>query len=328
MIVFGPVPSRRLGQSLGINNIPPKTCTYSCVYCQIGRTNRMCIDRRDFYSPEDIFVQTEKKIRELHDNGEHLDYITYVADGEPTLDKNLGNEINLLKQFGIRVAVITNASLLWKDDVKKDLEKADWVSLKIDAVASDTWKRVDRPHGYLDMDKILASTIDFAQSFHGTLVTETMLVSGYNDSKESIGEIGKHIGRIKPSKAFLLVPTRPPAESEVKRPSKQDLKDAYNIIHKSASVDVECITEDEGESFFLADDIVNDLLSIISVHPVRGDVIDKLLMDRNIGRNILNNLIGQGLIQESVYEDRVYYRKSQEKENRCETYYTTDSGST
>ena len=133
MIVFGPVPSRRLGQSLGVNNIPPKTCSYSCVYCQIGRTNRMQIERCEFYKPEDIFRQTGKKIKELKVKGEHLDYITYVADGEPTLDRNLGTEINLLKQFGVKIAVITNTSLLWIDEVKKDLMEADWVSLKIDA---------------------------------------------------------------------------------------------------------------------------------------------------------------------------------------------------
>ena len=101
MIVFGPIPSRRLGQSLGINNIPAKTCSYSCVYCQIGRTNKMQMSRSNFYDPKDIFLETQSKINDLNTKGEKVDYITFVADGEPTLDINLGTEIELLRQFGI-----------------------------------------------------------------------------------------------------------------------------------------------------------------------------------------------------------------------------------
>jgi len=127
MIVFGPIPSRRLGQSLGINNIPAKTCSYSCVYCQIGRTNKMQMSRSNFYDPKDIFLETQSKINDLNTKGEKVDYITFVADGEPTLDINLGTEIELLRQFGIKIAVITNASLIWMDDVKRDLMKADGI---------------------------------------------------------------------------------------------------------------------------------------------------------------------------------------------------------
>lgn len=146
----------------------------------------MRIERCKFYKPEDIFNQMEKKMKELDARGQHVDYITYVADGEPTLDVNLGQEIDLLKKFNVKIAVITNASLLWMDDVKKDLMKADWVSFKIDAADSSAWHRVDRPHGYLDLNKIMTGALDFARSFKGTLVTETMLVSNYNDRKECI----------------------------------------------------------------------------------------------------------------------------------------------
>ncbi|MDI6706256.1 MAG: hypothetical protein QME73_08375 [Bacillota bacterium] len=226
-------------------------------------------------------------------------------------------------------AVITNASLLWMDEVKKDLMKADWVSLKIDAADKDTWRRVDRPHGYLNIDKIMTGTIDFANSFKGILVTETMLVSGYNDKKECIDGIGKYLGKLKPSKAYLLVPTRPPAESCVQRPSTQELKEAFNTIRNLAHVEVECITGDEGESFFFTDDIINDLLSIISVHPVREDVIDKLLKDRNLDRTIINNLIQQNIIEEFMYENKKFFiRKSGERSTGNETNSAKSSSST
>ena len=111
-IAFGPVPSRRLGQSLGINNIPPKICTYSCIYCQLGRSLKMQIEREEFYHPEEIFKEVENKIREAMGRGEPIDYLTFVPDGEPTLDRNLGKEIEFLKQVGIKIAVITNSSLI------------------------------------------------------------------------------------------------------------------------------------------------------------------------------------------------------------------------
>jgi len=115
MFAFGPVPSRRLGRSLGINNIPPKTCSYSCVYCQLGRTSRLIADRQAFYKPKEIFKEVKRKVDEAISRNEKIDYLTFVPDGEPTLDINLGKEISLLRQIRIPLAVLTNASLLWRE---------------------------------------------------------------------------------------------------------------------------------------------------------------------------------------------------------------------
>ena len=123
MIAYGPVPSRRLGRSLGINNIPPKTCTYSCVYCQLGRTLEMRAKRREFYQPERILLEVKDKIERAGDAGELVDYLTFVPDGEPTLDLNLGREIDLLRSLGLRIAVISNASLIWQEDARAALAK-------------------------------------------------------------------------------------------------------------------------------------------------------------------------------------------------------------
>jgi wyosine [tRNA(Phe)-imidazoG37] synthetase (radical SAM superfamily) len=138
MIAFGPVPSRRLGRSLGINNIPPKVCTYACVYCQVGRTTEMTIGRRTFYDPDEVLQDVQEKISKSDEAGEPIDYLTFVPDGEPTLDTNLGREIDLLTPLGIPIAVITNNSLLSRQDVRDDLVGADWVSLKVDAVGERT----------------------------------------------------------------------------------------------------------------------------------------------------------------------------------------------
>ena len=120
---FGPIPSRRLGKSLGINNIPPKICTYSCAYCQQGFSSRMQIERQAFYDPLEIFNEVKERIELLKEKGEEIDYLSFVPDGEPTLDINLGKEIGLLKALGIKIAVITNASfsLYFIDDLFKTL---------------------------------------------------------------------------------------------------------------------------------------------------------------------------------------------------------------
>jgi len=317
LIVFGPVPSRRLGQSLGINNIPPKHCSYSCIYCQLGRTDNMRMERAEFYRPGDIIKTAKDKMDQLKRAGERVDYITFVADGEPTLDKNLGREIELLQSLGTKTAVISNASLIWMDDVKKDLGKADWVSLKVDTVDRNIWRTVDRPHGRLDICRILEGIKDFAVDYKGTLVTETMLVKGLNDSLESISKTADYLADVRPRRVYLLVPSRPPTEGWVKRPGMNSMKQIFAIMSERVGPVVEIIGEDEGDSFFFTDDIVKDILSITSVHPIREDVIDKLLTDRNCSWDAIETLVGQGVLERFDYENkRFYVRKVGERGKR------------
>ncbi|RKY66614.1 MAG: radical SAM protein, partial [Candidatus Latescibacterota bacterium] len=195
MIAFGPVPSRRLGRSLGINNIPPKGCTYSCVYCQVGRTLKMQVERRAFYDPEEILKEVRDKVERSREAGEAMDYLTFVPDGEPTLDVHLGREIELLKPLGIPIAVITNASLIGRGDVREELMKADWVSLKVDAVREEVWRRINQAHHALRLSSILDGMLEFAKAYNGELVTETMLVKGVNDSDALVGEVAHFLAR-------------------------------------------------------------------------------------------------------------------------------------
>ncbi len=310
MIVYGPVPSRRLGQSLGINHIPPKVCSYSCCYCQLGRTDKMQIERQEFYSPLTIRSEVEHKLQQLMQSGQGVDYLSFVPDGEPTLDLNLGTEIAMLKQFRKKIAVITNASLLWREDVRKDLAEADWVSVKIDAVDSDIWRAVDRPHGVLDLSSVLDGVVAFARQYKGQLVTETMLVDGLNDSAEALEKLADFLAMVRPQIAYLLVPTRPPAERSVRRPSNARLLEAARMIRRTAGVKVEWITGDEREDgFFCTGDIVEDLLSITAVHPLRAEIVDEITKHRASGENLVEELVKQGLLLEFWYEGKKFYRK-------------------
>ncbi len=157
MITFGPVPSLRLGRSLGINNIPPKSCSYSCVYCQVGPTHHRKINPQAFYPPEEILAAVESSLEAADRAGETIDYLIFVPDGEPTLDENLGATIELLLLLGFKIAVISNASLIWREEVRETLSKADWLSLKIDSVDEVLWKRINQPHSDLQLEKILES---------------------------------------------------------------------------------------------------------------------------------------------------------------------------
>jgi wyosine [tRNA(Phe)-imidazoG37] synthetase (radical SAM superfamily) len=131
----------------------------------LGKAKKMLLERHGFYPPEEVLKAVRKKVDEVMKRNESIDYITFVADGEPTLDSNLGSEVDLLKNLGIKIGVITNASLIWQEDVRQELMKADLVSIKMDTLAGEIWKKVNRPHGKLRLKKILVGVQDFAKIY-------------------------------------------------------------------------------------------------------------------------------------------------------------------
>jgi wyosine [tRNA(Phe)-imidazoG37] synthetase (radical SAM superfamily) len=306
MIAFGPVPSRRLGRSLGINNIPPKNCSYSCIYCQVGRTPQMQVERRAFYEPEEIVAAVQEKVARTKKAQEPVDYIAFVPDGEPTLDIHLGREIDLLKPLGIPIAVITNASLIWREDVRQDLMAADWVSLKVDAADKQTWRQVSRPHGSLRLASILDGALEFARIYRGTLVTETMLVAGVNEGKRQIGEVATFLARLQPSTAYLAIPTRPPAEKWAHAPDEAALNRAYQIL--SQKVDrVETLTGYEGDAFAFTGDLEEDLLSITAVHPMREEAVSAFLARAGAGWSVVQRMVAERELVKVEHTGHTYY---------------------
>ena len=306
MIVFGPIPSRRLGRSLGINNIPTKHCNYSCIYCQIGLTNRMISRRREFYSPDIIFKEVQNKIEKLQTAGEKIDYITFVPDGEPTLDINLGIEIKKLKRFGYKVAVVTNSSLIYDQQVRNDLESADLVSLKIDTVYSNIWRKINRPHGSLELQYIFESMLEFASGFKGKLITETMLVKGINDSLESIYKTAEIIRMLNPAKAYILVPTRPPAESNIRPSNEYNLNSAFRVFN-NFSINTEKLVHYEGTDFSYSSNAEKELLSILAVHPMRKDAVENFLVKAGNNWKLIEDLIHSKKIKEVFYNKDIFF---------------------
>jgi len=309
MIAFGPVPSRRLGHSLGINNIPPKICTYSCIYCQVGKTLNMEVERKAFYGREDVIHAVNEKTRETKEKGELVDYLTFVPDGEPTLDVNLGHEIEELGKSGIKIAVVTNSSLIWKEEVRNELSSADWVSLKVDAVTQSIWRKINRPHGALKLEEILEGIRKFADMYDGVLTTETMITRDVNDSLEEMDKVSDFIAGIKPGKSYIAIPTRPPAEKHVQPPTEQFINTAYHVF-KEKLIPVEYLVGYEGNAFSFTGNVENDLLSITSVHPMREEGVREFLTKARADWRIIERLKEENKLVEVTYnKNRFYLRK-------------------
>jgi len=309
MISFGPVPSRRLGRSLGINNIvTPKTCSYDCLYCQVGKTTHFSTRMQNFFEPEIIFREVTNHLRML-DKNNIPDYLTFVSNGEPTLDKNLGATIKLLKKLGIPIAVITNASLLFMDTVREDLQFADWVSVKIDAPDSDVWLKINRPAEGLDFGRHIESLRCFSKYYSGVLCTETMLVEKVNTSITQIECLAGLAKSINPAKSYLSIPIRPPAVVKVKAPDEEKVNMAWQIF-TGKQIEAELLTGFEGIISGYTGNAFEDILNITAVHPLREDSVAELLLHDKADFSVVSFLERQQLIKAVIYNnERFYIRK-------------------
>ncbi len=304
--VFEPVPSRRLGKSLGVNNIPHKVCTYSCLYCQVGKADKMQLNRQVFYTPEKLIKEVEKTLRAISDSDEYSNYIAIVPDGEPTLDINLGILIEKLKATNIPVAVITNASLLYLSDVQNDLSRADYVSLKVDTVNSSCWKKMHHPVKSLELSTVLLRIEQFARNFTGKLVTETMVVKNYNDSDIELNNLSSFIHSIEPSVAYLVIPTRPPAYEGVLQPDTKTITKAYHIFSDS-DTQVELLTGYEGNAFSSTGKPKEDIFSITAIHPMQEKALEELLHKTDTEFAVVDAMLNKGLLNKINYLGNIYY---------------------
>jgi wyosine [tRNA(Phe)-imidazoG37] synthetase (radical SAM superfamily) len=274
----------------------------------------MQAERRAFYEPEKILRDVEEKVEKAYEAGEQIDYLTFVPDGEPTLDVNLGRAIELLRPLGISIAVITNGSLIWRHEVKEALAQADWVSLKFDSTRRGIWRRVDRPHGKLSLSRIVDGALEFARGYRGELATETMLVEGINDGVEHLKGVADVLARLKPDTAFLAVPTRPPAKQWVRSPKEQVINLAYQVFDEKVD-QVELLIGYEGNAFAFTGNVEEDLLSITAVHPMREDAVREFLARAMTDWSVVERLIARSQLVELEYREQRFYMRRLHKVN-------------
>ncbi len=301
--VFGPVRSRRLGISLGIDVVPPKTCSYSCVYCQLGKTTCLSIERRNYVDPNTIVDEVSKTVEKIE-----IDFVTILGCGEPTLYRDLGKLVNGLRSLGLRVAVLTNGSLLWMEDVRMDLMDAHYVCTKLDAGDPHLHRAVNRPHPELRFEKIVEGIETFSKEYRGFLGIEIMLVKDMNDGVENARRIAEHLRRFRVDRVYVAIPTRPPCEPFVEPPPIERIEAFRKIIADAVGSErvATLIEEEPSHGFEALGDIVEALVSIAAIHPLRVDIAIDMVRRRGYDPKILDELVARGILRIVEYMGRKY----------------------
>jgi len=263
--VFGPVPSRRLGKSLGIDPILLKTCNWNCVYCQLGRTRPLTNERREYIPRRQILAEVDQALS-AHRPGE-IDWVTFVGSGEPTLHSGLGYLIRAVKaRTDMPVAVITNGSLMSDAMVRGELLAADAVMPSLDAGDPILFRKVNRPWPSLKFDAHARGLAQFREIYTGHLWVEVMLVGGLNDTEQALTGIAAALRRIHPDRVDLTIPERPPAESWVRMPDEAGLQRALDILGEVAQV---AAPPRSALSLTGETDVIQAVIGVITRHPMR-----------------------------------------------------------
>ena len=296
------MPSRRLGRSLGVRVVPLKACSYNCVYCQLGRTNILTVERKEWLPSHEILGE----ILEVYDRlGETIDYITFLGDGEPTLHSRIGWLIDRVKEeTGAKIAVLTNGSLLYIEEVAESLLEADLVSPKLDATDERMFRIINRPHPSITYEKMYEGLVEFRRKYRGFLWLEVMLVENLNDTIPHLQLLAEKIKEIKPDNIFINTPIRPPAEEWVKPPTSDRILKAAQILGARRTP----ITLPQAE--FRLEAYPNPIEAIIDItrtHPMSIDEVRKTLI--NYGYNpdqIIQQVLSTGQVSMRRYMDKYY----------------------
>ncbi len=302
--IYGPVPSRRLGTSLGIDPIPSKTCNYQCIYCQLGKTTNLTNTRKNFFPKKEIITEMEEAIK-LNTN--NFDYITFVGSGEPTLYKNLKYLLLKAKKISNKpVCVITNGSLLYEKEVQDALTYSDLVLPSLDAGDEKTFIKINRPHPSINFEKVIQGFIYFRKNYMGKFWLEVMLMKGINDSKEDLLKIKEKIDLINPDRIDINVPIRPPHERWVKIPDMSIFSKLKDIFKEYRNINY----PEKGLFSIYSQDFEKEILSILERHPMREEQIIETFTSANISNVIsqLKKLESQNKIKKTFYNDVIFWK--------------------
>lgn len=261
--MYGPVPSRRLGQSLGVSPIPEKTCNYNCIYCQLGKTTNFTNHRKQFFNPKDILTEISEAINQEG----RVDYITFVGEGEPTLTKDLGILIEETRKLSdLPIAVITNGSLLSSETVRAEMQKVDVIIPTFDAGNSKMFRFINRPHKDVHFNELVIGLEKLRQEFANELWIEVMLLKGINDLEESLEEIKGFFEKFQPEQVQINIPSRPPVESWVEIPDNESLNLGRLILQSSQILPLDEVGIIDSRLFKTP---IEAILSITKRHPLR-----------------------------------------------------------
>lgn len=312
--IFGPVPSRRLGLSLGIDLVPYKVCSFDCIYCQLGRTTRKALQRQTFVDTNDVIAELRETVPRVKAN-----YITLSGSGEPTLSLDLGRLIREIKKLtSTPVAVLTNGSLLSSADLQQELLGADLVVPSLDAGSQQVFEKINRPYPGLCIDGIIDGLERFSKDYRGKVWVEVMLVKGVNDGEEELERISSALRRVRAEKIQLNTVERPPAEASASRLSvdqmeraKEHFDDRAELI---ASAGLPGTSEESiligGEGGQPTSPTVKcrSVLDLLRRRPcVMADVASGLGISMSEASKLIGVLMDEGLIDAIRRDDRLTY---------------------
>ena len=317
--IFGPVPSRRLGLSLGLDIVPAKVCTLDCIYCQVGRTTQKTIERKEYVPIEAVLdelkARLKKDLRADLSAVRLADYLTVSGSGEPTLNSKLGFLIDEIKKFSsIPVAVLTNGTLLYLPDVRRDCAKADVVLPSLDAGDELTFAKINRPHPDISIKKVVEGLIEFRKEYSGRIWLEVFIVDGINTGQAEIAAIKRAIEQIRPDKVQLNTAVRPTAEPGVKRVEEgrlqliaQTLGPNCEVIadfHRQGGKDGQPITIEHCSQI-----PADALLSMLKRRPCSlEDICKGLGLNKNLASKYLAELQSRGLVSSEQVNDTVFFK--------------------
>lgn len=303
--LFGPVPSRRLGVSLGIDIIPAKTCSFNCIYCESGRTTNLTIERREYTPTDDIIAEIDA-VLSLHP---HLDYVTFSGSGEPTLHSGIGKIIHYLKDHypEYRVALLTNGSLFWMPQVRHDVLEADVIIPSLDAVSERVFRRIDRPHRSIATDMIIEGLEALRSEFPGELWLEVFIVPGLNDTVAELTLIRAAIRRIRPDKVQLNTLDRPGAVEWIKPLSHEQLEDIATFLdYPNVEVIGSPVQRTAVECF--SPDLLEEITEMLKRRPCTLDDLSAAFgLHRKEFTKYLDILLQKGIITEKREERGIFY---------------------
>lgn len=300
--VFGPVPSRRLGRSLGVDLVPFKTCSYDCVYCQLGPTTNKTIKREEFVSTKEVLEDIEQKLAA----GVRADYITLSGSGEPTLHSGCGRIIRGIKKLTkTPVAVLTNGSLLWDPSVRRDISSADLVVPSLDAGDAMAFAHVNRPHKDLTFERMMDGLMEFRAMFQGRLWLEVFLLGGLTAMQAEAEKIAVQAQKVRPDRIQLNTVARPPAYDSAKGVPEAEMSRLAVLFGENAEVVADFGGVHEDSVFSVKRE---DVLDLIERRPVTlDDVSLSLGVHRNEAVKHLDNLLKQGAIETESTAGNLFY---------------------
>jgi wyosine [tRNA(Phe)-imidazoG37] synthetase (radical SAM superfamily) len=301
--IFGPVPSRRLGFSLGVDTIPFKTCNLDCTYCQLGRTINKTIQRKEYIAADDILREIEEVLRE----GKRIDYITFSGSGEPTLNSEIRRMISRIKELtSIPLAILTNGTLLYRPRIREDLMEADLVIPSLDTVTQEIFEMVNRPHPSLKIEKVITGIDSFSQEFNGKVWLEIMVVKGINDSLEEIEKAAQVIEQMNLEKIQLNTVVRPPAEEFARPLTREDLNNIKTVLGKKCEIIAEFKRATQKA---YKRDVEKRILSMVKRRPVTlVDISHSLGLHRNEIIKYVETLEKKHQVKTEVHSGERYYR--------------------